>query len=170
MKHDLLSRTIAVAILALVSLSASSQTKIENLIQGMLNSKSNEVTYQERRDPKTRQITSSSYVIVSKDRALYDKVFDAIQQERPQSVKYSQVGNEVISITFYNQGSRISVSLVDENKNKSGSWVLNFSKKPDNSSDKGEYGLISDKGEYGLIDHNISEDNLHVYVYGTTDE
>lgn len=104
---------------------ASAQQQLNDLIDQMTKNSNCEVIYSEMRNPETHKVTSSSYVINSSDMELYDKVYKTIQEERPNSVSYSQVGKEVISISFLENNKSVSYSLIMDNKK--GSWMLSKS-------------------------------------------
>lgn len=123
-------RLSAMAFLAMAfAIPASAQNKIDALIQEILSSNKNvEVIYSEQRDPASRAITVSNHMITSTDEALFKRVYEAIQAERPNSTSYSQVGREVITITFTEGPTTHSYSLIrDEDDSE---WMLSASNQP----------------------------------------
>lgn len=125
MSTNTLLRAITASAIVVTAMQASAQKKIDDIIQNILDNKQYDVTYSERRDPQSRKIVESSHIINSSDRNLFKKLRQAFQDERKQSVNYSQVGNDIISITFVDGSTTSTYSLIRDDDD---SWMLSANK------------------------------------------
>lgn len=125
MSTNTLLCAITASAIVLTAMQASAQKKIDDIIQNILDNKQYDVTYSERRDPQSRKIVESSHIINSSDRNLFKKLRQAFQDERKQSVNYSQVGNDIITITFVEGSTTSTYSLIRDDDE---SWMLSANK------------------------------------------
>jgi len=117
-----------------------------------------EVIYSEQRDPSTHRVTSSSHVITSSDKALFKKVYDAIQAERQNSSSYSQVGSEVISITFIDGGNTYSYSLISDEDDSE--WMLSASTQPGRTKGSTVCNVKNKRRTARKPDHNAADSEI----------
>lgn len=134
MKQSIRHIAMTVALVAASSAATYAQEKIDKLIQELLENNSVEVIFSEQRDPETREITRSSYNLESKDLSIADRIFEAFQAERPNSINYSQVGKEkeIVAIQFLKEGATCSYSLILDKK----SWMLSTNTQPKRTTRK----------------------------------
>lgn len=126
MKHFITRILMFAAFVLALSSTAMGQSKI----QGIVNSISNDnpdITYSEKRDPKTKRITRSSLYLESKDQSLFNRLYKAIQSERANSVSYNQYGKDNLKIVFEQDGLSLTYGLYRE---KNGKWTLMCTTKP----------------------------------------
>lgn len=107
----------------LAPISAFAQKSIDDIIQNLLNDKKVQVIYSENRDPNTRRITSSSYLLTSSDKSHRDRLINAIKKEREKSSSFSQMGNEMFSISFTEGGTTTNYTLIVDDDE----WMLTTS-------------------------------------------
>lgn len=109
--------TVAMAfIVAIVSsVSCFAQARIDRIVKDLEKAQDVEVTYTERRDPKTKKLIKQSIILNGNNKKQYEMLWSAFEQERDNSVSVTKTRNRSFIIKFqdkYNESSYVlSVSV-----------------------------------------------------------
>lgn len=121
-------RMLLVAIMAVFTInSASAQGKINAVIHEIENLENADIVYSEKRGPKSKKIYKITKVIKFKDKALAEKLIDAMKTERTNAVSYEIVNRQrIYKIKFLKENNidSLEISLI----RRDGGWTISFVK------------------------------------------
>ena len=121
-------RMLLVAIMAVFTInSASAQGKINAVIHEIENLENADIVYSEKRGPESKKIYKITKVIKFKDKALAEKLIDAMKTERTNAVSYEIVNRQrIYKIKFLKENNIDSreISLI----RRDGGWTISFVK------------------------------------------
>jgi len=139
MNMKVYKQILAFFAITLMAVGASAQAKIDKVISELETQKTSQVTYTEKRDPKSKAITKMSLVIVCGNGAMTDKVRNAFKAERENSLEYSQTGDAIFEIKFLdktgmvttysfviNENAFVLSKVKKQNRNKAYSFEFDF--------------------------------------------
>lgn len=121
-------RMLLVAIMAVFTInSASAQGKINAVIHEIENLENADIVYSEKRGPESKKIYKITKVIKFKDKALAEKLIDAMKTERTNAVSYEIVNRQrIYKIKFLKENNidSLEISLI----RRDGGWTISFVK------------------------------------------
>ncbi len=121
-------RMLLVAIMAVFTInSASAQGKINAVIHEIENLENADIVYSEKRGPESKKIYKITKVIKFKDKALAEKLIDAMKTERINAVSYEIVNRQrIYKIKFLKENNidSLEISLI----RRDGGWTISFVK------------------------------------------
>ena len=119
---------LLVAIMAVFTInSASAQGKINAVIHEIENLENADIVYSEKRGPESKKIYKITKVIKFKDKALAEKLIDAMKTERTNAVSYEIVNRQrIYKIKFLKENNidSLEISLI----RRDGGWTISFVK------------------------------------------
>ena len=108
-----MKKYILILIVALTAVTASAQTHINSLVSKLEKSPSADLTFVEKRNPSTHEITSEQYVFVVPASEI-KTIINAISSDRQQSVSYSIVSSKLYRAQFKNGNVTTDVIFVSD--------------------------------------------------------
>lgn len=121
-------RMLLVAIMAVFTInSASAQGKINAVIHEIENLENADIVYSEKRGPESKKIYKITKIIKFKDKALAEKLIDAMKTERTNAVSYEIVNRQrIYKIKFLKENNidSLEISLI----RRDGGWTISFVK------------------------------------------
>lgn len=121
-------RMLLVAIMAVFTInSASAQGKINAVIHEIENLENADIVYREKRGPESKKIYKITKVIKFKDKALAEKLIDAMKTERANAVSYEIVNRQrIYKIKFLKENNidSLEICLI----RRDGGWTISFVK------------------------------------------
>ena len=121
-------RMLLVAIMVVFTInSASAQGKINAVIHEIENLENADIVYSEKRGPESKKIYKITKVIKFKDKALAEKLIDAMKTERTNAVSYEIVNRQrIYKIKFLKENNidSLEISLI----RRDGGWTISFVK------------------------------------------
>lgn len=127
----IITLTVTLIIALLSSFSALGQARIDRLVKEFEKDKDVQVTYTERRDPKTKKLVKQSIILNGNKKAQADKLWDAFEHERANSVSVTKTRDTSFVIKFEDNNTVSSYVLSVSNNN----WSLVISKKGHDDDD-----------------------------------
>lgn len=124
--------TVTLIITLLSSFSALGQARIDRLVKEFEKEKDVQVTYTERRDPKTKKLVKQSIILNGNKKTQADKLWEAFEHERANSVSVTKTRDRSFVIKFEGNNSVSSYVLSVTNNN----WSLVISKKGHEDDDE----------------------------------
>lgn len=134
MNNRILGSFITVLFILMSVVPSFAQAKIDKLVSKLENSPQVDVTYTERRDPKTRKMLKQSTILNGSDRKTAEALWKAFEDECQNSVSVTKTRDKSFVIKFINKDVVSSYVL-----SISGSWSLVISKRPMNNEDRDDY-------------------------------
>lgn len=159
MNNRILISFITVLFILISAVPSFAQAKIDKLVAKLENNPQVDVTYTERRDPKTRRMIKQSTILNGSDRKTAEALWKAFEEERPHSVSVTKSRDKSFIIKFISNDMVSSYVL-----SISGSWSLVISKRPIKDDENDDYSLndfdFSDFNDFAFEMPELNFDDL----------
>lgn len=119
MKHI---RFFILAVVSTFAISVVANPKIDKIVKELEKIKTVDVTYSEKRDPNTKEITYATYLMKFSNASKAKELLDIFKKERENSVEATKT-TDTYTITFINQNVKSTYVLIDKGK---GNWILSI--------------------------------------------
>lgn len=133
MNKHIIATAVAFTIALVSSFSSLAQSRIDRIVKDLEKAHDVEVTYTERRDPKTKKLIKQSIILSGNSRKQYDQLWDAFEQERSNSVSVTKTRNRSFIIKFQDKNVQSSYVLSESGGS---SWSLVVTKRDNNCDDR----------------------------------
>lgn len=121
----IITLAVTLIITLLSSFSVLAQARIDRLVKEFEKERDVQVTYTERRDPKTKKLIKQSIILNGNKKTMADKLWEAFEHERTNSVSVTKTRDSSFVIKFEDNNTVSSYVLSVSNNN----WSLVISKK-----------------------------------------
>lgn len=131
MNKHIITVTFAFVLAAVSAFSSFAQARIDRLVKDLEKASDVEVTYTERRDPKTKKLIKQSIILSGNSKKQYEQLWNAFEQERDNSVSVTKTRNRSFVIKFQDKNTHSSYVLSGSGT----TWSLVVTKRDPNASD-----------------------------------
>lgn len=137
MNKSFITVILAFVVSVVASFSGNAQGRIDRIVEELEKSQGVEVTYTERRDPKTKKLIKQSIILSGNSKKQYEQLWQAFEHERANSVSVVKNRNRSFIIKFQDKNNRSSYALSISGTD----WSLLVTKKNNDASSDDDWSL-----------------------------